>query len=133
MKKLVSIILITLVAGCATAPSENEVTLRRMISESIPVCTSPKECEVKWAAARSWIIQNAGWKLQHVQPDFMETYNSINSSTRLAVRVVKEPLQNGGYKITATVWCDNWISCYPDKLDALLSFNNTVNGSWKTQ
>lgn len=120
-------------AGCATSPSPREIQLRREIGRTIPTCETEKECAIKWSAARNWIIQNSGWKLQHVQPDFLETYNAVNSSPRIAVRVTKEPLQDGRQRIVATVWCDNIFGCNPDKLEALQSFNNYVNSSWNSK
>ncbi len=118
-------------SACATTPSPHEVGLRQEISRTIPTCTSDNECSVKWTAARNWVLQNAGWKLQHIQPDFLETYNAINSSPNIAVRVIKEALPGGKHRIVATVWCDNMFGCNPNKLDALLSFNNFVNASWQ--
>lgn len=133
MKKLLTIGLsVFMLAGCANMANDPAVQAKlAKIRETVPTCNSDKECDVKWSAARQWILANAGWKLQHVQPDYMETYNAINSSPALAVRVVKEARQEGGSRIIATVWCDNIFGCNPDKFDALMDFNSKVNASWK--
>lgn len=121
-----------MLSGCANLANDPAVQNKiRMINETVPTCMTDKECEVKWSAARQWILANSGYKLQHVQPDFMETYNAVNGSVYLAVRVVKEIRQEGGNRIVATVWCDNIFGCAPNQYDALLSFNNKVNGAWK--
>ncbi len=120
-----------ILAGCATAPTAEQIAARNAIAETIPTCSSEKECEVKWAAARAWINANAGWRLQHVQADYLETYNSVGGSTNIAVRVTKEPLRTGGYRILGSVWCDNMFGCYPDKWIALKHFNDYVNASWE--
>ena len=84
-----------------------------------------------WAAARDWINDNAGMKLQHIQADYLETYGSVASSTHLAVRVTKKPLKAGGYELVAAVWCDNWIGCDKPPQAALIDFNRTVSASFK--
>lgn len=131
MRKLFVLFVVILVAGCATTPTPQELEMKRSIAATVPTCKEAKECEVKWAAARNWITANSGWKLQHVQPDFMETYNSVDGSTGIAVRVTKQPRQDGSYSIDAAVWCDNWIGCFPDKWVALKHFNDFVNASWQ--
>lgn len=130
--KYVFLVLAGVISGCATTPSPEQQELRAAVARTIPTCRETKECEVKWAAARSWILANSGWKLQHIQPDFMETYNSVDGSTSLAVRVTKEPDQSGAYRILATVWCDNIFGCNPDKWQALKNFNRYVNDSWRS-
>lgn len=134
MKKIaiVGIASSLLLSGCATRDDPALQAKIRLINESVPICKTDKECEVKWSAARQWVLSNAGFKLQHIQPDFLETYNSVGSSVYLAARVVKEPIAEGGYKIVAALWCDNWMGCSPDKWDALLDFNTKVNAAWKS-
>jgi hypothetical protein len=131
MKKILLIAVPLIVSGCATTPSPQEMEIRKQVAASIPTCKETKECEVKWAASRNWILANSGYKFQHLQADFMETYNSTDSSTSLAVRVLKEPQQDGSYKFMASVWCANWIGCVPDKWVALKHFNDFVTASWK--
>lgn len=123
-------VLASLIAGCATQPSPERLALIQEIDRTIPTCSDNRECEVKWNAARTWIVKNAGWKLQHVTPDYLETYNSVDASVYLAVRVNKEPTPDGGYRILGSVWCANILGCHPDKYDALLDFNRSVNKSW---
>lgn len=132
MKTVVGLMVLSAmaVAGCATGPTEAEKVARDEIARTIPTCSEEKECATKWSAARTWIIANSGWKLQHVTPDYLETYNAINSSPRIAVRVNKEPIANGQYQLVAAVWCDNIFGCQPNKLDAMLDFNRKVNASW---
>lgn len=106
-------------AGCAATQSAERQGQLAEINRTIPTCSDSKECEIKWAAARSWIISNAGWKLQHVTSDFLETYNAVGGSASLAVRVVKEPQANGSYRILGSIWCDNMFGCVPDQFEAL--------------
>jgi hypothetical protein len=120
--------LFAFVGGCAT----NEEYAQKLaeIDRTTPICSSTDECEAKWAAARKWVLDNAGWKLQIVNDDFMQTANPGQYSVYLAARVNKEPLGGGSYKIVAEVWCNNAFGCSPDRLSALLDFNKTVDAAY---
>lgn len=116
-----------LLSGCATQIAQRAARMEEL-NRTIPTCFSDRECELKWSAARSWILANAGMKLQHLTSDFLETYNPpTQSSTALAVRVVKEPMSSGGYRLVVRTWCNNFIGCFPNVMDAALHFNATVN------
>jgi len=94
---------------------------------TIPTCVSDKECELKWAAARRWVLQTSPYRIQHMTNDFLETYNSEPHSPKLAVRVVKEPVDATRYRIVVTTGCNNMFGCFPDSWEAALSFNRYVN------
>lgn len=127
MTKLAMLVLVALLAACAD-PAYIQARRERFAS-SIPACLSDRECEMKWSAARTWVLGNAGMKLQHVANDFLETYNPVgNNSTLLAVRVVKEPMSGGtGYRIIVTTCCGNPFGCFPDPWAAAQNFNDYVN------
>jgi hypothetical protein len=112
-----------ILVGCATITTQQQT----LINESVPMCSGEKECELKWAAARKWIINNARWKIQIYSDDLIETYNPTPDSQLLAARVTKEPTPNGGYSFIVYVWCNNIFGCIPKKVDALIGFNNYVN------
>lgn len=115
------------VTGCATAPdpAKEAEAVRTM-----PTCVAPRECEVKWSAAREWILANAGWKLQTITPDYIETFNPMSGSPELAVRVQKLAQADGSYKIAVRVWCDNTFGCRIPPWDAAIDFNRTVSASY---
>lgn len=92
-----------------------------------PTCSDAKDCEVKWGAARNWILDHAGTKIQTYSADFIETYNPNRYSPLLAVAATKEPLADGSYKIVARMWCDNFIGCQPNQYVALNEFYNFVS------
>lgn len=116
-----------LAVGCAGGTRPN---FQAEWQRTIPTCTEPRECEIKWAAARRWLLNNAGFKLQHVTDDFLETYNPPQHSADIAVRVVKEPLQPEGYRFVVSVWCNNMFGCQPNQWEAAVSFNEYVNSSY---
>jgi hypothetical protein len=124
-KVAMAIYLITLLsmAGCATTTPKQQAKM----DETVAMCFVEKECEVKWAVARKWVLNNITRKIQIYSDDLIETYNPKPQSPLLAARVVKEPNPQGGYAILANVWCDNPLGCQPKKVDAIVSFNNYVN------
>lgn len=129
MLKAFLIITATL-SGCAFTPEKEVEQSRQIAIATIPTCSSDKECEVKWSAARAWILANAGWKIKLITNDFIETYSAVGGETTLSVRVVKEPMQNGTYRLNASIWCDNMWGCIPDKWVALKNMHAYINRSW---
>jgi len=127
MKKLTTVaaIVVTALAGCATYRPD---PMKQAIAQStIPVCMSERECELKWAAARRWVLNNASFKIKTISNDFIETHGPIGGSPLVAVRVNKDPIPTGGYRIVVGVYCDNMFGCAPDAWDSAIRFNNEVN------
>ena len=103
-----------------------------MLFRSVPAstCSSEKECEVKWSAARRWIHDNCGFKLQHYSGDFMETFNATDYSPSLACRVSKEPVSQSTYQLRFEANCANMFGCNPPVQQARNDFNRYVTGAW---
>lgn len=121
-----------MLAGCAGFVSREEREAKQAEFErTIPKCLSAKECEVKWAAARTWVLDNSGMKFQTVTPDFMETFNPPSDSDALAASVSKIPAADGSYKIGIRLACVNSFGCRLSPLDAAIDFNKFVTGAWK--
>jgi len=131
MKNTILVLLMVSLAGCATTPSPELEAKRQQVAATIPTCKSDKECEVKWSAARQWVLNNSGYRFQNMTPDYMETYNSTDASVDLAARVIKTPQSDGSYRIEASVWCANIYGCRIEPWDALIQFNQSVTASWK--
>jgi hypothetical protein len=98
--------------------------------QNIPVCFTDFNCERKWAAARDWVIRNAGYKIQIYSDDLIETHNSTGSSMDLHARVLKTLLGGVGesrvYRIELTVGCANIFGCSPDVKTSIRNFNKAV-------
>lgn len=117
------------ISGCATSGIEAAAAQRRF-QATIPTCGGGKECEVKWAAARRWVLSSSSMKIQHYSPDFIETFNPEAYSAGIAARVTKEPFSNTDYRIVVEVWCNNLFGCVPPIAQASQAFNDFVNHSW---
>jgi hypothetical protein len=116
--------------GCLVPPPPAAYLPRatpRVPPAPAPICSDPNDCELMWAAARRWVIENAGYKFQTLTNDFLETYNSTTAS--LAARVIKEPLGGGRYEFVATIACGDPDHCVMPLGDALNSFNLYVGAA----
>ncbi len=109
-----------LLAGCASQPTASQAPIS-------PTCTVA-DCEVKWAAARTFVINHAGMKLQTYSADYMQTYSPVGGSTALGAEVNKQPIP-GGYAIVAKFWCDNPFGCFPKADETLREFTAAVNAA----
>jgi len=102
-----------------------------------PVCTTPQQCVAMWSAARKWVRNTCGYKLEKDTENLLETYNTVNNtiprqvSRSLACRVTRTPRPEGGYVFTVTASCSA-ISppsnpCYPPADEAMSDFNRSLN------
>lgn len=121
------IFMATTLVGCATVtPLQQEKW-----NESIPICFGDDDCRTKWAAARDWVRENAGYKIQIYSDDFIETYSPIGSDQKIAVSVTKKPLATYAAGVTTNgifinVRCGNVFGCVPSHDQAITAFNRYV-------
>ncbi|WP_201769732.1 hypothetical protein [Pseudomonas chlororaphis] len=126
MHRMAAFLMISaLLTGCANTKEVD--SWRAEAQRTTPVCTSDNQCQVMWSAARGWVLNNAGTKIQNYGADYFDTYNPIQNSPRLAAQVSKDALGSGKYKISVKLWCDNMFGCQPNAWQALVDFNRTVN------
>jgi hypothetical protein len=132
-----AILALSVLGGCAGAPRVDPATVSAWQAEAMrttPTCATERECAVKWAAARDYVLANSGWKLQHVTPDYLETFSPPTGSAVLAWRVVKTPAAGGGWTIESKVWCGTTYSeCTPPAWLALRDLHRHVNKAWTGQ
>jgi hypothetical protein len=116
--------------GCATVSQQQ----KQAWHETIPICFTKADCDAKWAAARRWVQDNAGYKIQIYADDLIETYNPARNDPKIAVSVAKNPLATSSkgdktYSIIVKVWCNNIFGCIPSSNDAIMSFNKYVSSA----
>jgi hypothetical protein len=120
------VVIVGLLTGACVSP-QHRTAQQAQFQNTVPTCESPKNCEVKWAAARRFILENSKFKIQTMTNDFLETYSGARNTSVLAYRVVKEPIDATRYRIVVTTGCRNTFACVPDAWDAALRFNQYVN------
>lgn len=127
-KTALSLLLVTAsLSGCAVQQNPETQAKINEIQRTIPTCTDEKECNVMWEAAQLWVVKNAGYKIQTATTVLIQTFNATGSKVELAAQITKEPQGGGRYQFVAKVGCDNMFGCKPNRLDALLDFNRTLN------
>jgi ketosteroid isomerase-like protein len=115
--------LAVLIAGCATV---QEVEPPKPVVPT-PTCKGAADCEVKWSAARTYLIDHAAYKLQNDSVDRLETYNpNEDSSAGLRAQVSRAIQPDGSYAIVAKFWCNNLFECSPSASRTLNDFNSTI-------
>jgi hypothetical protein len=123
---------ISLLVACSTVPPEELNAARDAYNNSIPICGTAKECEAKWAAARNWMLEQCGLRLQHIEQDYLETYKSGDyANTDLYCRVTKTPISEAEYRIELTAGANNPLMySAPALLKIQQHFNDRVNNAW---
>lgn len=125
-------------SGCATPEElarrdEMARAAREQYMASLPTCSTAKECEAKWSAARRWVLDHCGFKLQTVTADYMETFNIRDSaSTHMWCRVTKSPISETTYRIELENGINNPFS-FGELAPARADFNAFVTASWRGQ
>jgi hypothetical protein len=128
MRTLFALALVTTaLAGCSN--NKQTEAWQAEVQRTLPTCQSEDVCQVKWSAARSWVLSHAGTKIQNYGVDYFDTYNPIPNSPRLAAQVSKDAVGAGKYVIKAKLWCDNMFGCQPNAWQALVDFNKSVNAA----
>ena len=129
MKKMVGVMGLILVAGCATTPDPQRQAMMDEINRTIPTCAGAEDCNAKWEAAQLWIVRNADYKIQTATNVLIETYNPEPHSPSLAARVIKEPMGGGQYRLLVKTWCNNIYGCTKDIYAKALEFNKAVGSA----
>jgi hypothetical protein len=130
MKRIVFIVVTaSTVAGCATMSPQQAAAWQQQMAATQPHCTSQRQCEAAWSAARNWVTSNCGMKIQSITDNFIQTYNSPESSVDLQCEVTKDPDPKGGYTLSIADGCANPFGCATDAHAAALDFNKQVSAT----
>ncbi len=86
-------------------------------------CYSAKMCEAMWAAAQDALPKTSGMKLRLVTDSRLETFTETNYGRMQGV-VMKRPIGNGNYEVSASFSCLSYPGCQPNA--ALTDFNALV-------
>lgn len=125
-------------SGCMTPEAaaqrdEAERAARAQYVASIPTCSTAKECEAKWSAARRWVLDHCGFRLQTVTADYMETYNVRDvASTAMWCRVTRSPISETVYRIELENGVNN-LFALGGLAESRADFNAFVTSSWSSQ
>lgn len=128
MKKTVIAALAALsMAGCASNPQRQAMLAEYEASR--PTCQGKEQCDAMWEHAQVWVANNSRMKIQTATNVLIETYGGGSNSAQLAMRVVKEPLGGGAYKLVFSGGCANIFGCVPDAVETGMAFNRYINAA----
>ncbi len=123
-----------LLSGCAAIAENQAARLsakKRLIEvqEHLvgvrPTCSGDDDCKAKWEVAQLWVVENSFYDLKIVTDVLLETYRSKGKP--LAMKVTKDPIGDGEYKLVAYASCSNGSGCIVNPTDAVIDFNKTIN------
>jgi hypothetical protein len=120
-----TLVWVLLVTACVTP--QHQIELQQLVEATIPTCDGTEDCAAKWNAARTWVMQHAGYKIQTTTDVVIQTFEAVDSSDRaLMATVRKESIGAGKYRIVAQLSCRNMFGCATNPGKATLNFNRTV-------
>jgi hypothetical protein len=119
MRIATSLIVAGLLAGCATPGPVVQVG-------PDPECSSEKQCAAMWDAAQIFVARNAQMKMQISTNVLIETFNPPQYGTEIAMRVMREPIGGGSYRLSARAWCNNLFGCSSDPHMLRAAFNRQM-------
>lgn len=123
---LLPLLAISLV-GCAALIPQDKEQFHSAVIASAPVCNSVDECARAWAAARRWVLDNAGYRIQTYSDDYIETYQGFSSADlRLVARVTREPITATSARIVIELGCRNHFGCGVPPYHRGFDFNEYV-------
>lgn len=122
--KAAACVALAAMAGCAT-PAQRAQDQQEM-NASVPVCETERQCKAEWDAAITWVTDNCGMKIQTLNDNLIQTYNSPPDSTKTACTVVKQTGTNRSFGLTARIGCSNLFGCFPKPKDMVVAFGNFV-------
>ena len=79
-------------SGCSTIAPKDQT----LLDETVILCPSKAECDIKWAAAKGWALNHSNMKLDVYSDDFIEADDSTKDSRHLAFIIRKQPTANPG-------------------------------------
>ena len=76
-------------------------------NRTIPTCIGERDCKLKMAVAREWVLANSTIKLWIDNEDRILTdrTNTLGGSRHLTAKVNREPIDNETYEIRIVVSC----------------------------
>lgn len=129
MRKILLLATVVLgLSGCATT-GQNAANLKQEFQAGIPECQGKEQCDAAWESAQVWVAQNSRLKIQTATNVLIETYGSGQYDPTLSMRVLKEPIGNGNYRIVFSGGCNNMFGCQPNAFEAGIRFNDAIKAA----
>ena len=119
-------LLALLISSCTISP-ETQAKMDEY-ARTIPTCTSDQDCQEKWNAARTWVMENSDFAIRAESDTRIFSTTTSISQSGVGVIVDRVAVAGGGYQITVNVECFSAYGC-PDVWAKKIYFNKTVNAA----
>lgn len=113
-----------LLSACAVSPETQ--ALKAEYARTIPVCSAREECELKWARARAWVVENSDFAIRSESETRIMATSNVISQSGLGVTVNRIVGEGENQQITVSVECFSAYGC-PNTWEAMLEFNRALN------
>jgi len=117
-------LLVSGIASCAVSP-ETQAKMDEYAS-TVPSCNEDLDCQMKWMAARAWVVENSDFPIRFAGEDRISASSTLISVSGVGVIVDRELLDEGGYQFIVDVECFSGYGC-GSVWDTMISFNQAVN------
>ena len=122
--KIVFIMVVLSLAGCATAPQLSEYEIKEL---NTPItCKDKAECDAKWSKTQAYVVQNSKWKIKVATDTILQTEGPFDQMS-LAYTVTKSINSNGSGEITVQAGCGNLFGCEQNPNEAIINLKRIVN------
>ena len=113
-----------LLSACAVSPETQ--ALMDEYESTTPTCSSQRDCDAKWSAARSWAIENADFPIYSESATRIRATSTLTTNSGVGVVVTREGSANQ-YRFYVEVECFTAYGC-PGLWESKVDFNRTLNG-----
>src|SRR5688500_13622770 len=120
------LILVVLLAGCATQPVAPSIEAE---AKEPLLCRDKAQCDLYWQRAQVWIATNSKYRIQSVTDTVLTTHGPIEHDTQFAYHLEREPSETGGGKITIRMICGNMFGCGQRQYPTAIAFKKYVRGN----
>ena len=98
MRKLMLILLIFVIAGCASARKEERIKYLNTIQyEPFQFYASKDDEERVWTRAINWLVNYSSTSVQKVENDTIQTFMPPENSSNIGYLIIRKETKGGGY------------------------------------
>lgn len=132
---LIVLYFVVLTASCASVPPDNApaiIALRAEIAKTLPNCSAGEDCNLKWSAAKSWLLMHSDMKVRQSDADYIETYRPTPYRNLFGGSIIKRARRDGKYDIVYIPSCSSdhapfGIKCKTLGLQKTIDFNKHIS------
>ena len=121
MNRATALIFAAALTGCASAPPKEGP----FPDTIMPRCTMGIDCTAKWKAAKEYVQQNAQMAIINSNDQVIETDVPSVGNGPIAMRVTKELIGKGQYRLRAQAFCSSR-KCLKEPWMVVAGFNLKV-------